>query len=91
MAEKNSYWLKEIATAFGMNIKDFAECMGYSRQALYQGACGMNSLDKRRLAVSQYKLDVINQKLYEAEKAKADEMFQNRRKLIDSLINRLSG
>ena len=91
MDEKNSYWLKEIATAFGMNIKDFAECMGYSRQALYKGACGKNALDKRRLAVSQFKLDVLNQKLYEAEKAKADEMFTKRRKLIESLTDRLSG
>lgn len=91
MDEKKCYWLKEIATAFGMNIKDFAECMGYSRQALYMGACGMNTLNKRRLAVSRYKLDVLNQKLYEAEKAKADELFQKRRKLIDSLIDRLSG
>ena len=91
MEEKNTYWLKEIATAFGMNVKEFADCMGYSRQALYQGASGTNALDKRRLAVSQYKLDVINQKMYEAEKAKADEMFQHRSKLIDSLIDRLSG
>jgi hypothetical protein len=91
MDKKKNYWLKEIATAFGMNIKDFADCMGYSRQSLYQGACGMTNLDKRRLAVSEYKLDVINQKLYEAEKAKADEMFQKRRKLIDSMIDRLGG
>lgn len=91
MEEKKSFWLKEIATAFGMNITDFAECMGYSRQALYRGACGMTSLNKRRLAVSQHKLDVINQKLYEAEKAKTDEMFHERKKLIDSLTDRLSG
>ena len=89
MEDKRSYWLKEIASFFGMSIKEFAESMGYSRQALYQAACGMTSLDKRRLAVSQYKLDVINQKMLEAEQAKAQENYEHRRKLIDSLIDRL--
>ena len=88
--EDNKHRLKKIASAFGMNVNEFAECIGYSRQALYQGACGIHSFNKNRLAISKYKLKVINQKLYETEKATADEMFQYRSKMIDDLIDCLT-
>ena len=57
-------WLAEIAAAFGMNIKEFAAAMGYSRQSLYQANCGFTRLSKGRLAVAEYKLDVMNKKLW---------------------------
>ena len=83
-------WLAEIAAAFGMNIKEFAAAMGYSRQSLYQANCGMTRLSKGRLAVAEYKLDVMNKKIMEAEIAMAEENFKKRSKLIDSLMDRLA-
>lgn len=91
MGDVKHKWLVEIASQFGMNVKQFAESIGYSRQALYQASCGMSRLDKRRLAVAMYKLDVMNEKLLEAEKAAAVKRFEDRRKLIESLTDRLSG
>lgn len=91
MPEKNSYWIKDMASAFNMTVKEFAECIGYSRQSLYQAACGTTTLGKRRLAVSQSKLDMMNKALYEGEKREAKERFLQRSKMIDSLTERLSG
>lgn len=91
MLEKNSYWIKDMASAFNMTVKEFSECIGYSRQSLYQAACGLTSLGKRRLSACQGKLDMLNKAMYEAEKAKAKEMFQQRSKMIDSFTERLSG
>lgn len=91
MAKTRQVLLKDIAANFGMSIKEFATSMGYSRQALYKAACGMIRLDRRRLAVAQYKLDVISEKMLEAEKAIAEENFKKRSKLIEDLMERLSG
>ena len=91
MQEKNSYWLKGMASAFDMTVKEFAACMGYSRETLYQAACGVTNLKKQRLECAQHKLDKINAELLIAEKARARERFVQRGKMIDSLVDRLSG
>lgn len=83
-------WLMEVAAQFGMSISDFCKCMGYSRQAIYQASCGMSRLDARRVAVSMYKLDVMNQQKLDAEIKQAQLSFEFRKKLIDSLEDRLS-
>lgn len=89
METKNPYWLKEIASLFGMDVTQFAECVGYSRQALYKAASGQQKLDKKRLALVVFKLEVMNERLLEADKAKAEENFEARKKLIHSLMERL--
>lgn len=90
MPEIKHNWLQQVAACFGMDVKSFAKYIGYSRQALYQAACGITRLDKGRLAVAQYKLEAESQKIMEAEKAAAEERFIDREKLIDSLMDRLS-
>ena len=91
MQEKNSYWLKGMASAFDMTVKEFAACLGYSRETLYQAANGYTNLKKQRLECAQQKLDAINAELLKAEKARARERFVQRGKMIDSLVDRLSG
>ena len=90
MPEYKHKWLLECANAFGMKVKDFAETMGYSRQAVYQANEGITRLDPRRLALAQFKLDAISEKMYAEEKAMAEENFKKRNKLIDELMDRLS-
>ena len=91
MSEKNSYWLKDMASAFNMTVKEFAACLGYSRETLYQAANGGTNLRKQRLECAQHKLDKINAELLIAEKARARERFVQRGKMIDSLVDRLTG
>ena len=91
MSEKNSNWLKEMASAFNMSVKEFAACLGYARETLYQAANGCTNLKKQRLEIAQQKLDKINAELLIAEKARARERFVQRGKMIDSLVDRLSG
>lgn len=90
MPEKNSYWLKDVASAFDMTVKGFAEFMGYSRETLYQAACGGTTLKKQRLVCAQQKLDQLNADMLKAEYASARERFVQRGKMIDSLAERLS-
>lgn len=91
MAENKHRWLAETARTFGMSISTFAKCMGYSRQMIYQTSCGISHMERGRLAVAMYKLQDINQKMYEAEKQLAKERFVQRNKLLEELENRLSG
>lgn len=89
METKNQRWLQEVASLFGMDVTRFAECVGYSRQALYKAASGQQKLERKRLGLVIFKLEVLNERLLVAEKAKAEENFETRRKLIDSLLERL--
>ena len=90
MENKNQRWLKELASLFGMDVTRFAECVGYSRQALYLAASGRRKLERKRLELVIFKLNVMNTRLLADEKAKAEENFEARRKLIGSLMDRLS-
>ena len=69
MSKIKNRWLVEIAANFNMTVNNFANHMGYSRQALYQATDGVTKLGRRRLAVSRYMLELENQKILEAEKA----------------------
>lgn len=90
MPEYKHMWLLECSKAFGMNVKEFAEFIGYSRQALYQANEGIGRLDPRRLALAQFKLEVVSEKMHIEEQAKAEENFKKRNKLIDDIMERLS-
>ena len=89
MARK--FWLEEIATAFGMTIKEFAAAIGYSRQSLYQANYGSIKLNKGRFMLAKYRLEDISTKMMEAEKAHAEERHQHRLKLIEELMDRFAG
>ena len=91
MPKLRHYWLLETAKAFGLNVDEFANNIGYSRQAIYQAASGENKLDRGRLAMAIFKLEVQNERQLENEKKKAIENYEYRKKLIDSLMERLSG
>ena len=90
MPEYKHMWLLECAKAFGMNVKEFAGFIGYSRQALYQANEGIHKLDPMKLALAQFKLEVFSEKMHTEEQAKSEENFKKRNKLIDDLMERLS-
>lgn len=89
MADPDKKWLFRCAKAFGMNVNEFAEYIGFSRQALYQANEGIVRLNARRVGVAQYKLDAISQKILDEEIAKAKANFCERNKLIDDIAERL--
>lgn len=91
MAEIKYKWLFETAKAFNMNIAEFAKYIGYSRQMIYQCACGITKMERGRLAVCMYKLYVLNEKIYNADKEAAKTLYEHRNKLIDELEERLTG
>ena len=91
MPEYKHKWLLECANAYGMNVKDFAEFMGYSRQALYQANEGTARLDPRRLALAQFKLEAVSEKMLAEETARAKENFAKRNELIEALMDKLGG
>lgn len=91
MAEVKHKWLAEIADSFGMNIKDFAAFLGYSRQMLYQVSSGRCGIHKGRLAVALYKLSVRNEEIRQEEMRQADRRFAYRQQLIEQLEERLGG
>lgn len=90
MPKQNNMLLMEIARHFGMSVSQFAEFMGYSRQALYQVAADNGHLQMKRLAVAQYKLEEKNEALRKAAIIVAEEQFKKRQQLIESLVDRLS-
>ena len=89
MPEYKHKWLLECANSFGMNVTQFAECIGYTRQAIYLANEGKSMLKPRRLGVAQYKLEAISQKMFEDEMAKAKENLIKRNKMIEELMERL--
>ena len=89
MPKQKNMWLMEIAQHFGMSVSQFAEFMGYSRQALYQAAADNGHLEERRLAVAQYKLEERNEAMRKAAITEAEEQFKKRQQLIESLVDRL--
>ena len=90
MAEKDSSWIREMASAFGMNVTELAKLMGYHRQSLYNAAWGETTLKKERLVEAQRKLDEMNAAMLKADKAIARERYTKRGKLIGRLVDRLS-
>lgn len=90
MPEYKNKWLLECANAFGMTVKEFAEYIGYSRQALYLANEGANKLGPRRLALGQFKLDALSEKMNADALAKAEADFKKRNRLIEELMQRLS-
>lgn len=87
MAKQN--FLAEIARAFGMNVSEFAEFIGYSRANLYAANEGHYRLNSRRMSLVKFKLGITSQKMFEADQKRAEEDLKKRIALIDELICRL--
>lgn len=83
-------WLWEMASKFGMNVEQFTEFVGYSKQTLYKASWNNLKLKPSRLAVSLYKLERTNEDMFEAEKAETVRRYEERRKLIESFAERFS-
>jgi hypothetical protein len=92
MAKDNTkhLWLKEIAHAFGMTIKEFGEAIGYSRQSLYCASYGSCKLSQGHVQMAAYKLFSLSEKLMERDILIARELHEARVKLIDSFIQRVT-
>ena len=90
MADKDSSWLREMASAFSMTVTEFAKRMGYHRQSLYNAAWGETTLKKERLVEAQDRLNKMSEAMLKADQARAKERFEERGKLIGDLVDRLS-
>ena len=89
MPRIKNYWLQEVAKAFGMDVSKLAEFLGYSRQSLYLAANGRYDLNKGRLSLAIFKLEMLNEKQFKAEKEKAEANYEHRKKMIEDLVERL--
>lgn len=87
---KDTSWLRETASAFGMTVTELAKLMGYHRQVLYNAVRGDTTLKKQRLVEVQNKLDEMSTAMLKEDQRKAKERFVERGKLIGSLVDRLS-
>lgn len=89
--EEKHRWLQEVAISFGMDTKQLAKCMGYSRKMLYQVSAGMTKANPGRLGVAIYKLESISAEILEKDLKSAQEAHKKRMKLLDYMYERLQG
>ena len=73
--------IQEIARAFGMTTKQFAERIGYSRQHLYQNPITLNNRTK---AVIQ-NLHTLNSLMWNMALEEANRKFEERKQAIHDL------
>jgi hypothetical protein len=73
--------IKDIAAAFDMKVKEFATFTGYSRQALYNDGI---PYCRRSIAMLE-KLEMRNEEMYKADKARAFLAHDRRSKAIAEL------
>lgn len=82
-------WLRGMARSFGMSVDEFAKCIGYTRQRLYQAEKGGSPLRTGHLLLACHKLVTLNQELRERALQKAEDEYHDRRKMIMELQERL--
>ena len=73
--------LKEIAKAFEMSVDDFAKCIGYTRQALYDKTSVKKTI-RAKAAVSF--LRFLNDSMFRDETEKVNQRFFARSRAIDA-------
>lgn len=78
--------IKEVAKAFDMSVKEFAEYTGYSRQALYQST--FLKCEARGKATIQL-LRLKSLQMLAEEKKTADSRFNDRHQAITALENEI--
>lgn len=72
--------LKEIATAFDMSVDDFAKCIGYTRQSLYDKT-SVKKTARTKAAISI--LRFLNTSMLQQEMEQANQRFSVRRRAIE--------
>lgn len=80
--------IAEIAGAFDMSIAKFADCIGYSRPALYNSAFGKH--ETRRRSVIDL-LDMRSRQMLEADKELAEKKYRERQNAIQELSKIMDG
>ena len=85
----NDMTIKEIAKAFDMNVKQFSEWVGYSRQALY---CYISwGGNRRRANAMKEQLALRSQLLYEIDLATAERKLKHREEAIEAIAAMMNG
>ena len=74
--------LKEIATAFDMSVEDFAKCVGYTRQSLYDKT-SVKKTARAKAAISL--LRFLNDSMLQEEMEKVRQRYTHRRIAIVEL------
>jgi DNA-binding XRE family transcriptional regulator len=77
--------LKNISEKFGMNVKEFAQTIGYTRQALYQVATDKNNINRNRLNTAISLLQMINDAEYRKDIEAATKRKVERERAINEL------
>ncbi len=90
MPKYKQKFVNDLAKAFGMTVSELAENIGYSKQSIYLACKGLIKLNARRLLLAQHELERINENLLAIARARAIEEFEQRKKLIDEFVDRLS-
>ena len=72
--------MRKVAKAFGMSVTELAECIGYSRAALYGKTCLRN--EKRVQAAIRY-LKLKSSDMLAEDHATAERKFRERRDAIE--------
>ena len=80
--------LKEIATAFDMSVEDFAKCVGYTRQSLYDKT-GVKKTARAKVAISL--LRFINDSMLQEEMEKVKQRYATRKTAIGEFGRLLLG
>lgn len=75
-------YLRETAKLFGMKVVDFADYLGYSRQALYAILNNYSLHDKGRIFLAVDKLQKLADDDYEKEMQAVYEKYSNRMEFL---------
>ena len=78
--------LPKIARKFGMTVEELANCMGYSRQALYSKDCFK---DTERKSAAIAKIRALNAQMYQQERKAAANRFRARARALKELEQNL--
>ena len=80
--------LKEIANAFEMSVDDFAKCIGYTRQSLYDKTSVRNTA-RAKAAISL--LRFFNDSMRQQEIEQMNQRFSCRKQAIEAFRQLLLG
>jgi DNA-binding XRE family transcriptional regulator len=76
----------EIAKSFGMNVKQLAASIGYTRQALYYIENDTIDPVRYRIDIAYQKLNEMSIRMMEDALKKAEEDFHARNRLVDEFF-----
>jgi hypothetical protein len=80
--------LKEMAKAFEMSVDDFAKCIGYTKQALYNKT-SVRKTNRAKAAVSF--LRFLNDSMFRDETEKVNQRFFARQRAVEAFRKMMLG